>query len=446
MRIRGLLIALVALAGLAALVYWSNKAKKAEEGKPSPDAPPKILTVSEDQIRQIELRKRDAEPVVLRKSDAGKWEMTAPKPLPVDQDTVSSMTSTLSSLDAGRLAEEEASDLAEFGLAAPSFELQLTKKDGKIERLYFGDESPAGGGFYARKEGDPRVFTVASYNKTSLDKSARDLRDKRLLTFDSDKLTRVELAAKGEPVEFGKNAQNEWQIIKPKPLRADGGQVEELIRKLKDAKMDTAASEEDDKKAAKAFGAAKRVALVKVTDVSGTQELEVRKSKENDYYARSTVVEGFHKIASYAGEGFDKGLEDFRNKKVFDFGWNDPTKVEIRDDAKQVEYQKSGDKWMAGGKQMDSVSVQAVIDKLRDLAAAKFPDKGFTTPFLEAKVTSNDGKRVEKVLISKVGSSYFARRENEPSIYELDGKAVEELQKAASEVKEHQPPKDAKKK
>ena len=38
------------------------------------------------------------------------------------------------------------------------------------------------------------------------------------------------------------------------------------------------------------------------------------------------------------------------------------------------------------------------------------------------------------------GNSYFARRENELGFYELDGKAVEELQKAAAEVKDFQPP------
>ena len=56
-------------------------------------------------------------------------------------------------------------------------------------------------------------------------------------------------------------------------------------------------------------------------------------------------------------------------------------------------------------------------------------------------MTSNDGKRVEKVTVTKQGEKYFAKRENEPSIYELDGKAVEELQKAAAEVKEYQEPK-----
>ena len=54
----------------------------------------------------------------------------------------------------------------------------------------------------------------------------------------------------------------------------------------------------------------------------------------------------------------------------------------------------------------------------------------------EAAVTSNSGKRVEKVIISKQGSQYFAQREGEPSIYELDTKAVDDLLKAAADVKE----------
>ena len=47
------------------------------------------------------------------------------------------------------------------------------------------------------------------------------------------------LQPKGRSIEFGRNAQKEWQIVKPKPQRADNGQVEELVRKLSDARMDT---------------------------------------------------------------------------------------------------------------------------------------------------------------------------------------------------------------
>ena len=211
-----------------------------------------------------------------------------------------------------------------------------------------------------------------------------------------------------------------------------------MIRKLKDAKMDTSVSAEDAKKAAAAFASGARVAVATVADASGTESMEVRKDKDKNYYAKSSAVDGIYKVTADLGDGLDKKLDDFRNKKLFDFGWTDPNKVQVG----KAAYDKVGDKWMAGAKQMDSPSVQSVVDKLRDLTATKFLDSGGAgAPVLDLVVSSNNGKRVEKVSITKQGDTYFAKRENEPSIYQLDSKAVEDLQKAASEVKAFQPPK-----
>lgn len=446
MRIRGLLIAAILLAGLGAGVWWSNKKEKEGAAKPKPGAPPTVVAVSDDQLKQLEFKRKDTEPCIIQRVDAGQWKMTAPQPLPVDSDAVLSVTGALGSLTADRVVEEKAGDLAQFGLAQPSFELDIAKKDGKNIDLQFGDDSPAGGGVYAKLAGDPRVFLLASSTKSSLDKTYQDLRDKRLLRFDSDKLSRVELTARKQTIEFGRINQTDWQIVKPKPLRADGWQVEELIRKLREAKMDTSISNEDAKKAAAAFASGTPVAIAKVTDPSGTEQLDIRKNKD-EYYAKSSVVEGVFKVSKELGDGVDKSLDDFRNKKLFDFGFNEPNKIDYKDNARTVSYQKSGEKWTSNaGKEIDTTSLQAFIDKLRDLSATKFVDSGFTTPLIEIGVVSNDGKRTEKVLISKQGNSYFAMRENEPSIYELDGKAVEELQKAAGEVKEAAPQKPAGKK
>ena len=105
------------------------------------------------------------------------------------------------------------------------------------------------------------------------------------------------LTAKGQPVEFGRNAKKEWQIVKPKPQRADNGQVEELVRKLGDAEMDTSAPDEDAAKAAPAFAGGTRVGTATVTDSAGSQTLDVRK-KGNDYFAKSSAVQGVFKIGS----------------------------------------------------------------------------------------------------------------------------------------------------
>jgi len=436
MKPKGLLVALAVLAILGGLIWWSNK-KQATASKTSADTATKLLSIPDDQFQEIRIKKLTGELQDLHRVN-GKWQLTQPTQLSADPDTVGSMVSTLASLNADKLIEDKAADLQPYGLNIPTLDITIVKKDGKSNELLIGDDTPTGSGAYAKLAGDPRVFTVASFTKTSLDKTPGDLRDKRLLTFDSDKLTRVELAAKGAAIEFGKNNRNEWQVLKPRPLRADGSQVDTLITKLKDAKMDLAGAQLD---IAQKFAAAARVATVMVADASGNQTLEVRKDKDKNCYARSSAVEGTYKVASDLADALDKNLDDFRNKKLFDFGFSDPSKVEL----KTATYAKSGDKWLAGSKTMDNTSVQNLIDKLRDLSAAKFPEKGGGEPVFEAKVTFNDGKRVEKVAITKQGSQYFAQRESEPSIYELDSKAVDDLQKAAADVKEPPPPAPKKK-
>jgi hypothetical protein len=435
MKMNGLLIAAMVLAALSGVLYWSNHRKPAESAvKVSADTPPKILTLTQADITKVDIRKKSGDEVVLAKDDAGKWQIVAAKPLRADQNEVSSMLSTLSSLGSERLIEEKAGNLSDYGLAEPAVELDVTEKDNKTHKLLMGDNTPAGNAVYVRLAGDPRVFTLASYSKTSLDKSAKDLRDKRLLVFEQDKLSRVELTAKKVDVEFGRN-KDQWQILKPKPLRADDSKVEELIRKLGDAKMDLSATDEEQKKAAAAFGSGTAVATATVTDASGTEELQVRKNKEN-YYAKSTAVEGAYKVGNDLGTALDKSVDDFRNKKLFDFGFTDPERIQLQDGAKAYFLTKGGSDWFAAdGKKVDAIGADGFVEKVRDLAASKFLDAGFGAAAIEVTATSKGGKTVEKVLIAKVGDHYVAKRDGEPVLYQLDAVVVTGLEKAAEDLK-----------
>jgi hypothetical protein len=428
-----LIVAAIILAGLTGALYWSNHHKPADTTEASADVSPKILAVKEADISKFELKKDGAEQVGGERNNAGQWHITAPSSLPADQSAVSSLLGIFSSLNSERLVEEKASGLAPYGLDAPKLEVDLTQKDHKTQKLLLGDATPAGNGIYARLDGDPRVFTIPSYDKTSIDKSANDLRDKRLLTVDSDKISQVDLVAKKQEIVFGRN-KDEWQIVKPKPLRADNTVVDELVRALTDAKMELNAAD-DQKKTAAAFGTATPLATAKVTAESGTQELQVRKNKDN-YYAKSSAVEGIYKVPSTLGQALDKHLEDFRNKKLFDLGSDDPNKIEIRDGSKTSFLTRSGEDWWSGSaKKMDASAVQELIDKIRDLSASKFVDSGFTAAVIDLSITSKDGKRVEKVAISKAGDNYIAKRENEPALYQLDSKAVDDLTKSAADLK-----------
>ena len=434
MRIRGLIVATGIFLVLAGVYYWSEHRKPADESvKASADSPPAILKLDETTITKLDIRKKDQPAIQLAKADSGKWRITAPSPFGADQSTVSGVLSSVASLTSDRLVEDKASDLKRYGLDQPAFEVDITEKDNKTQKLLIGDDTPTGNASYAMLAGDPRLFTIASYKKTSVGKSLNELRDKRLLTVNADKISRIELDRNNQDVEFGRN-KDEWQILKPKPMRADGVQVDELERQLTDARMELGGSDDNSKAAAAAFARGPLVATAKVTDESGAQKLEVRKSKD-DYYAKSSVVNGVYKVGSQVGQALAKKVDDFRNKKLFDFGYNDPNKFELHSGAKAYFLTRSGEDWWSNGKKMDATSTQGVVSKLRDLAATKFPDAGFGKPEIEITVTSDENKRVEKVSIAKSANSYIAKRENEPALYQLDTSSIDDLLKAADEVK-----------
>src|ERR1700677_1948136 len=174
MAFRGLLVAVVLLAGLGVGLYFSNKEKAAEAAKPPADTPPKILALTEGDITKVALKKGAYE-TDLQKT-GGKWQITAPMPYAADQDTASQLVASAANVSSDRVVEDKASNLAPYGLNSPILEVDLTAKAGKVSKLKIGDDTPTNSGSYAMLEGDPRVFTVPSYVKTGIDKSLNDLR------------------------------------------------------------------------------------------------------------------------------------------------------------------------------------------------------------------------------------------------------------------------------
>lgn len=426
---QGLITAVGVLAILGGYAWWANRHPTSDKS-PADKTSPKILTLTADQITGFRLAKTGADAVVLSKT-GDKWQITAPQELPADSDAVNGLTGAVAPLTSDRLIEENPQNLATFGLDHPTSEVDITTKDGNTRKLLFGSDTISGSDTYAKLANDPKVYTIASYSKSALDKSVNDLRDKRLMTLNSDKITSVTLTAKGPAVEFSKNASGDWQITKPKPMRADGGAVDDLVSKLKDAKMDLSSTPTPAD-----FAGATKLGTATFVDDKGPQSIEVRKAKSGDIYAKSTAVGGVYKVAPDIGAAIDKSADDFQNKKLFDFGFTDPAKLDLAG----KHYEKSGDKWFSGSQQIDSTSLQDVIDKLRDLAAVKFSDHISGSPVLTLAVTWGEKSKVDKVTINKSGEEYIGVRDGDTTAYGLDAKAVDDLQKTIAAIKPYQAP------
>ena len=441
MKIKGLLIAVALLAVLSGTLYWSNRhppAADAEKPPGAPDLGPAMIALDQDDIVKFDLKKSGVEQAVLAKDDAGNWHTTSPIVVPVASDAISGLMTALAKLTSNRVVEDKAadSDLKQFGLAQPKFEIGITTKDGKTRTLLIGEDAPAGQVTYAMLAGDPRVFTIPGYVKDIVDRKPRDLRDKRLITMPADKISRVDLMAKQHITFVHDNGQ--WRMDEPKLPRPDATAIDGYVDNLAQAEMDVSAISQPVKQADDGFAGGMPLATVKVTGDSGSSEtIEIRKNKD-DYYAKPSVGGGVYKISPTTSEGIVKTPDDFRDKKLFDFGNDDPDKVELHDGTKTYLLSKFGDDWHLGGDQgpkVDTTAAQELVGKLRSLVATKFPDSGFASPSITVTVTSGGGKHVEKISISKNGDRAIGKREGEPLLYELDPTLVSEMETSAAAVK-----------
>ena len=95
------------------------------------------------------------------------------------------------------------------------------------------------------------------------------------------------------------------------------------------------------------YSFAKPFASVEVVDASGAHTLTIAKGQDDKYHAKSSDLPGgVYEVSSTLAEGLDKPLADFRNKKLFDFGFEDPVSVKLRDGETRIAIEKQDDKWI----------------------------------------------------------------------------------------------------
>ncbi|MDE0127858.1 MAG: DUF4340 domain-containing protein [Bryobacterales bacterium] len=436
MKANPLVIAVALLALLGGAVWYTR-----ENPPPDEDAAPKIVDVEEDEIRSITLRRAGEEAIEMARGEEGEWEFAGGLAVAADDSSVGLLASSLASLNAERVVSESVVDWSPYELDDPALAVSYRLEEGGGE-VRFGRDTPTGTGVFARLEGDTRLFTVYSYNRNSFDKSVFDLRDKRLLKVDEDTVTRIELETASRMLAFERDG-GDWRIVQPMEARADDFTVGDLSRAVRTAEM-TEILEEDGDSGAHSFD--RPVASVRITDGGGTHELVVAKDGD-DHFARSSDQAGVYAVSSTLGGSLDKELADFRSRKLFDFGFADPARVEVRAGENTVLIARSDGKWTLesdGGRELEGERVQTLLDRLRNLTATEFPSDraedqsryGLDAPAIEAAVTpEGEDAETESVRVSSTESAaVYAARGGEPTTYKVEQAAAQNIERSVEDI------------
>jgi hypothetical protein len=273
MKTRGLILAAAALALLAGALYWSNRREAAKAAAGGTPEAPRIINLNSDDITRINILRNQTEKISLVKLDSGSWQVAETPVLPGEAGTMSALLSTLSALNSDRIVEEKPGDLAAYGLAKPSVETEITTKDGKTSKLLLGDNTPTGASTFAMVASDPRLFTVPSAVKTSLDKPAPDFADKKIFAFGFDFPQKVLLSIGGKSYTINFDG-NDWKVGGTK---MDATSVQSVIARIRDLEGARFA----------ATGLGKAAVEITVTASDGKRVEHVVLSKSgNEYIAR----------------------------------------------------------------------------------------------------------------------------------------------------------------
>ena len=109
-----------------------------------------------------------------------------------------------------------------------------TKGAKSFRTLDLGTKTPTGSDMYARVDGEKKVFLVQSYLDSTFNRKPFDLRDKKVLNFDREKVDRVEIADGDKLVALAKTGAD-WRVAAPVEARGDFGAIEQLISRVQSA-------------------------------------------------------------------------------------------------------------------------------------------------------------------------------------------------------------------
>jgi hypothetical protein len=437
------LIALAILAATWAAFTYYDKRKSSEKPKNETSKQEKVFSLDAQHIQSVTFKPREGEAFTCRR-EAGKWTILGPHPWGADQGALSGFLNSLTTATLEEVIDPHPASLKDFGLDPPGFTLDLTT-DTKPPAfsLLLGDDTPTSGGVYAQVAGNSRVFTLASYLKNSLEKKLFDLRDRRALTLEADQLQKIGVEYKGTKWTLEKNPEGVWDLVLPPSVRADRFTVDGLLSQLRGLTMQTITAEDKKKGGEYGFGSPElRLAL---TGSEGTQTIVVgKKDKEGDrYLAMNSALDPVFTLNSAFVTQFQKSQNDLREKDLFSFSSFDAKRADVQTPKGHWVFERHENQWKQTApkaKNISSDKMDAFLTRLRDLRADSFPkgeslvQYGLDKPTYRFSIQSGEKNVTESVEAGKLGDHIYARRSTDPGPGELPKTALDDIEKALSEL------------
>ncbi len=455
--LRSTIVLVVGLGGLAAYIYFVTW-KKAPETTSTQEKV--FVGFDADKVEELKITS-DKGASTLKKS-SGAWQLVAPVMANADESEASAIVSALGQLSVSRVVDENPTDLKDYGLASPRFEVDYKAAGATgYRKILVGDKSPTGSDLFAKRNEDKRVFLIPSAQESTFNKSTFDLRDKIVLKFERDKVDGIDVTADGKTLQLAKD-NTDWKITQPLQARADYGSVEGLIGRLQTAAMKSIVSEAATPEELKKYGLDKPAATVELkmgsahatfllggkAETKADGKPDGKTDATNTVYARDASKPSIVTVDAMLADDLKKGAGEYRRKDVFEFRPFNATRLEITRGSQTVAFEKVKgegkdpvDKWRRASPNpadADKDKMDSLLSRLSNMRATAFVDAsaktGLGAPAMTVSAKFDDGKKEEKVSFGKSDADVFVSRPGEPGAAKIDAADFNEATKTLDEL------------
>jgi len=411
-----------------------------------------VLAFNQPDVTGLEIDLRD-DKIALEQAD-GRWKLVRPRALPADSDTVRDFLEKLRAARVKEFAADSSRSLEPFGLDKPvRLEIHTGRdKDRATKTLLVGRPDAAKKGVYAMRPGESTVLLIPEETWTAVPKNVAVLRDKSVVGFDRDKVTRIEIESPKGAVTLAKEGDR-WKITAPQALAADQVEAGAVLFKLRDLRAQAFLT--DDASGIPKY-LAKPTVRVNVIEQGASAPRTVllapspeRRGGTASAYA---ALAGQGPVVLVDGRALDelgRSLDELRDRTLLPgLEPRDIKRMRVRAGSQTIVVERSGEsewKLVEGGRgTAKAATVDNLLYALRALKwktiAAPTGDEpakyGIDAPTLEVTLLKADGSEAGTLLVGKrEGDQAWVKLKAAPAIYAVDAKQLGETPKVPDDFK-----------
>ncbi|ULL19388.1 DUF4340 domain-containing protein [Paenibacillus sp. H1-7] len=230
--------------------FWYASSQDFFKEKKEPAA--SLAKVNKDDVVSFTVKTAETDLEMQQKD--GKWSMTKPSPLPLNEYSSNGWVNSFNQLTKDATIDAEGKDLAKFGLDKPQQQFTVKLKDGTVQTLSVGNPMLIEGFVYAMYSGSPEVFKMSDSQVKSLAVTPLDLMEKSPIRLEYDQVRAINVEWKGEKFTLTKTDTDKksyeanWKLNGQDIKGSDAGSyldkvqfisTEQLAKTAAEVKMDS---------------------------------------------------------------------------------------------------------------------------------------------------------------------------------------------------------------